>query len=33
VKKTRYAVPAGLLADSVSIVAGIFIAYLFFYQG
>jgi len=33
VKKTRHAVPAGLFADFVSIVAGIFIAYLFFYQG
>ncbi len=33
VKKTRHAVPAGLLADFVSIVAGILIAYLFFYQG
>jgi spore maturation protein SpmA len=33
VKRTRHAVPAGLFADLVSIVAGIFIAYLFFYQG
>jgi len=31
VKKTRHAVPAGLFADFVSIVAGIFIAYLFFH--
>lgn len=29
VKKTRYAVPAGLFADFVSIVAGILIAYVF----
>jgi spore maturation protein SpmA len=33
VKKTRYAVQGGLVADFVSIVAGIFIAYLFFHQG
>jgi spore maturation protein SpmA len=33
VKKTRHAVPAGLFADFVSIIAGILIAYLFFYQG
>ncbi|NNM03769.1 MAG: spore maturation protein [Gemmatimonadetes bacterium] len=33
VKRTRHAVPAGLFADFVSIVAGILIAYLFFYQG
>lgn len=33
VKKTRHAVPAGLFADFVSIIAGIFVAYLFFYQG
>ena len=33
VKRTRYAVPAGLLADFVSIVAGVLVAYLFFYQG
>ena len=31
VRKTRHAVPAGLFADFVSIVAGIFIAYLFFH--
>jgi spore maturation protein SpmA len=31
VRKTRHAVPAGLFADLVSIVAGIFIAYLFFH--
>jgi spore maturation protein SpmA len=31
VKKTRHAVPAGLFADLVSIVAGISIAYLFFH--
>lgn len=30
VKRTRHAVPCGLFADLVSIVAGIFIAYLFF---
>jgi spore maturation protein SpmA len=30
VKKTRHAVPCGLFADLVSIVAGIFVAYLFF---
>ena len=33
VKNTRHAVPAGLFADFVSIVAGVFIAYLFFHQG
>ena len=33
VRKTRHAVACGLFADFVSIVAGIFIAYLFFYQG
>jgi len=33
VKRTRHAVPAGLFADFVSIVAGILIAYLFFYKG
>jgi len=33
VKNTRHAVPAGLFADFVSIVAGILVAYLFFYQG
>jgi spore maturation protein SpmB len=31
VRRTRHAVPAGLFADFVSIVAGIFIAYLFFH--
>ncbi len=31
VKKTRHAVPCGLLADFAAIVAGIFIAYLFFH--
>ncbi len=31
VKKTRYAVPAGLFADLVSVIAGILIAYLFFH--
>jgi spore maturation protein SpmA len=31
VKKTRYAVPCGLLADFVGIVAGIAIAYVFFH--
>ena len=31
VKKTRYAVAAGLFADLVGIVAAIFIAYLFFH--
>jgi spore maturation protein SpmB len=31
VKRTRYAVHCGLFADFVSIIAGIFIAYLFFY--
>jgi len=31
VKKTRHAVPCGLLADFVSIVAGIAIAYVFFH--
>jgi len=31
VKRTRHAVPAGLFADFVSIIAGLFIGYLFFY--
>jgi spore maturation protein SpmA len=31
VRKTRHAVPCGLFADLVSIVAGIFVAYLFFH--
>jgi spore maturation protein SpmB len=31
VKRTRYAVPCGLFADLVGVVAGIFIAYLFFH--
>ncbi len=31
VKQTRHAVPCGLFADLVSVVAGIFIAYLFFH--
>jgi spore maturation protein SpmA len=31
VRKTRHAVPCGLFADFVSIVAGIFVAYLFFH--
>jgi len=31
VKRTRYAVTCGLIADFVAIVAGIFIAYLFFH--
>ena len=31
VKRTRYAVHAGLFADLVAVVAGIFIAYLFFH--
>jgi len=31
VKKTRYAVPAGLFADLISVIAGILIAYLFFH--
>lgn len=30
IKKTRHAVPAGLMADLVSIIAGIAVAYLFF---
>jgi spore maturation protein SpmB len=30
IRKTRHAVPAGLLADFVGIVAAVFIAYLFF---
>jgi len=32
VKRTRYAVSCGLFADFVSIVAGIFVAYLFFHS-
>jgi spore maturation protein SpmA len=31
IKKTRYAVPAGLIADAAGIIAGIFIGYLFFH--
>jgi spore maturation protein SpmB len=31
IKKTRYAVTAGLLADFAGIIAGIFIGYLFFH--
>ena len=31
VRKTRYAVTCGLIADFAAIVAGIFIAYLFFH--
>lgn len=31
IKKTRYAVPAGLIADFAGIIAGIFIGYLFFH--
>ncbi len=31
VKKTRYAVPAGLIADLAGVIAAIFIAYLFFH--
>jgi len=31
IKKTRYAVPAGLMADAAGIIAGIFIGYLFFH--
>lgn len=31
IKKTRYAVPAGLLADFAGVVAGLFIGYLFFF--
>jgi spore maturation protein SpmB len=30
IKKTRYAVTAGLIADFAGIIAAIFIAYLFF---
>lgn len=33
VRKTRHAVPCGLIADAAGIVAAIFIAYLFFHQG
>jgi spore maturation protein SpmA len=31
IRKTRYAVPAGLIADFAGIIAGIFIGYLFFH--
>ncbi|MBN8696714.1 MAG: hypothetical protein J0L87_09300 [Bacteroidetes bacterium] len=31
VKKTRYAIPAGLIADLAGVIAAIFIAYLFFH--
>ncbi|MCB0261801.1 MAG: nucleoside recognition domain-containing protein [Calditrichia bacterium] len=31
IRKTRYAVPAGLLADFAGVVAGLFIGYLFFF--
>src|SRR5690606_18801536 len=31
IRKTRYALTAGLLADLAGIIAGIFIAYLFFH--
>lgn len=31
VKKTRYAVPAGLIADLAGVIAAIFVAYLFFH--
>jgi spore maturation protein SpmB len=31
IKKTRYAVTAGLIADAAGIIAGIFIGYLFFH--
>jgi len=31
IKKTRYAVPAGLMADAAGIIAGIFVGYLFFH--
>jgi len=31
IKKTRYAVPAALLADLAGVIAAIFIAYLFFH--
>jgi len=31
IKKTRYAVPAGLIADFAGIIAGIFVGYLFFH--
>jgi spore maturation protein SpmB len=30
IKKSRYAIPAGLIADLAGVVAAIFIAYLFF---
>lgn len=33
VRRTRHAVPCGLIADAAGIVAAVFIAYLFFYQG
>ena len=32
IRKTRYAVTAGLIADAAGIIAGIFIGYLFFAQ-
>jgi spore maturation protein SpmB len=31
VKRTRYAVTCGLIADGTAVIAGIFIAYLFFH--
>jgi spore maturation protein SpmB len=31
IKKTRYAVTAGLIADTAGILAGLFVGYLFFY--
>jgi len=31
IRKTRYAVTAGLIADAAGIIAGIFIGYLFFH--
>jgi spore maturation protein SpmB len=30
ITKTRYAIPFGLIADFIGVIAGIFIAYLFF---
>lgn len=33
IKNTRYAVPAGLIADAAGIVAALFFGYLFFYKG
>ena len=32
ISKTRYAVPAGLIADLAGIIAGVFIGYMFFYS-